>query len=322
MVSNQINQVAVIRVPLTTKFRGLDFREMLIFKGSERWSEFSPFLEYGDLEASAWLKAALEYANRPLPKLLRTEIPINATLPEVEITAIRTVLERFGQFQTVKIKVAGLTSDTSSDLARVTEVFRLYPEAKIRLDANGALSVDQAFAMCQALSQMPIEYFEQPVATIDELAELKARLSQHGIDIKLAADESIRKAADPLQVSLKQAADVALLKVQPLGGITNCLEIANRINLQPVISSALESSVGIANGLVLAGALPELDLDCGLGTASLLATDIVRNPLIPRDGMLPVQEPEIDQAKLSELAGDSARQDYWHRRLDRCLELL
>lgn len=294
----------------------------MIFKGSERYSEFSPFLEYDDQESSNWLQAALEYANQPLSKPLRTEIPINATLPAVKPEQIQQVLERFGAFRSLKIKVAGNETDFDSDIARVRMAAQLYPDAKIRLDANGALSVDAALAMCQQLTGLEIDYFEQPVKTITELLELKQRLSAAGLDVPIAADESIRKASDPLEVSRQQAADIAVLKVQPLGGISSSLAIANSVDLKPVVSSALESSVGIAHGLALAASLPDLSLDCGLGTASLLAADIVKNPLIPQNGMLSISEPEIDQGKLKELAADPARAEFWHQRLDRCLALL
>lgn len=322
MVTNQINQVSVVRLPLNTKFRGLDHREVMIFKGSERFSEFSPFLEYGDQESATWLKAALEYANEPLPDQHRTKIAVNATLPAVRPDLISSVLAPFGTFGTVKIKVGGAGSDLEQDLARVLETNRLFPEAKIRLDANGCFSVAEAVAFSQKITALPIEYFEQPVATIEELVQLRHQLQTAGIELKIAADESIRKAVDPLEVSRLGAADIAVLKVQPLGGIRSALEIARASSLAPVVSSALESSIGIAHGLQLAASLTDLDYACGLATASLLAADVVTEPLIPTNGFLEVTEPVPDQALLKQFAVDAETQANWHQRLDRCLALL
>ena len=322
MRSRQITDVQVIRVPLRSKFRGVTFREALIFKGSERYAEFSPFLEYEDQEASAWLKAALEFANTPLDKPLRNSIEINATLPAVSQADIPKVLANFGSFKTVKIKVAELGQTLEDDLARITAVKRLYPETRIRLDANGGYSVEQTIALLQKIEGTPIEYFEQPVATIEELVTLKLAMESGGLQVKIAADESIRKASDPMLIQKSGAADIAVLKVQPLGGIARSLEIASQMTMEPVVSSALETSLGISQGLFLASQLPKLNYACGLGTVSLLESDLAKNPLIPVDGFLEVQEVELDQAAVAELAADSERTDFWHRRLDRCLELL
>lgn len=322
MRSGQINDVQVIRVPLRSKFRGVTFREALIFKGSERYAEFSPFLDYEDQEASTWLKAAFEFANMPLAKPAREKIEINATLPAVSESDISKVLEPFGSFSTVKIKVAEKGQDLEDDISRILRTNRLYPHSKIRLDANGGFSVDQATALLQKLEHLPIEYFEQPVATIEDLVELRFLMKSRGLSVKIAADELIRKASDPTLVAESGAVDIAVLKVQPLGGIKNSLEIANRMDLEPVVSSALETSLGISQGLFLASQLPNLNYACGLGTVSLLESDIAKNPLIPVNGFLNVQEIELDQEAVSELAVDGERRDFWHRRLDRCLELL
>ncbi len=322
MRSGQITDVQVIRVPLRSKFRGVTFREALLFKGSARYAEFSPFLEYEDQEASVWLKAALEFANSPINKPLRDTIEINATLPAVSEAKIAGVLENFGSFKTVKIKVSETGQNLEDDLARITAVKNLYPEARIRLDANGGYSMEQAIALLQKLDGIPIEYFEQPVSTVEELLELKKVMVSSGLGVKIAADESIRKASDPILVSESGAADIAVLKVQPLGGISRSLEIASQMNMEPVVSSALETSLGISQGLFLASQLPALTYACGLGTVSLLESDIAKNPLIPVNGFLEVQEVELDKAAVAELAVDPERTDFWHRRLDRCLELL
>lgn len=322
MESNQITQVAVVKLPLRSRFRGIQYREALIFKGSERYSEFSPFLEYDDQESSTWLRAALEFANNPLPAALRQLVPINATLPAVRPDQVVKTLEPFGEFGTIKIKVAENGQELDQDLARIAQAHKSFPDASLRLDANGNYSVTQAMTIIKAIAHLPIEYFEQPVSTIKELVELRKQIAAAEIQMKIAADESIRKQSDPLEVAALGAADIAVLKVQPLGGLTRSLEIASESGLTSVVSSALETSIGIAHGLHLAASLPKLDYACGLGTASLLAKDITRNPLIAVNGHLKLTEPEIDAGLVSELAVDSDRRIWWQQRLDRCLELL
>jgi O-succinylbenzoate synthase len=320
--SIQITQVSVVRLPLRSRFRGIEYREALIFKGSRRYSEFSPFLEYGDDEASTWLKAALEFANDPLPIPVRQLIPINATLPAVRPDQVVETLQAFGQFRTIKIKVAEAGQDLDQDLARIAQAHKSFPDASLRLDANGNYSVAQAMKIIKAIAHLPIEYFEQPVASIDELVKLRQQIATAEIQMKIAADESIRKQSDPLQVAVAGAADIAVLKVQPLGGIKRSLAIASESGLESVVSSALESSIGISHGLHLAASLPNLDFDCGLGTASLMAKDISRNPLIAVNGYLELDEPDVDAGLVSELAVESERKIWWQQRLDRCLKLL
>ena len=322
MESIQITQVAVVRLPLRSRFRGIDYREALIFKGSQRYSEFSPFLEYEDDEAATWLRAALEFANSPLPEPKRQLMPINATLPAVRPDQVVETLEAFGQFQTIKIKVAEAGQNLDQDFARIAQAHKSYPDARLRLDANGNYSVAQAMKIIRAIADYPIEYFEQPVASISELVELRTQLAAAEIPMKIAADESIRKQSDPLEVAAAGAADIAVLKVQPLGGITRSLAIASESGLASVVSSALESSIGISHGLHLAASLPNLDYDCGLGTASLLARDITRNPLVAVNGYLGLDEPDVDAGLISELAIDRERRIWWQQRLDRCLKLL
>lgn len=307
----------VVSIPLRTPFRGITHREAVIFEG-ERFAEWSPFLEYEDAEAATWLKAAVSFANEPLPKLNRSEIKTNATLPAVRPDEIQETLEPFGSFETVKIKVAQKGETLEQDLERVREVHRRYPHVKLRLDANGGYSLDQAKILAERLDGLPIEYLEQPLATISELAEFRAWL--HGKYL-IAADESVRKTLDPQAVISAEAADILMLKVQPLGGITESLRVAN-LGLDIVVSSALETSLGIAQGAYLAAALPELKYDCGLGTLNLLAGDIAKDSMVPEDSILDVRVPEIDHALLEQFAAASDRVDWWHQRFERCLELL
>ena len=245
---------------MRTKFRGLTHREAVIFK-AERWSEFSPFPEYSDQEASQWLKAALSFANDQLPEIKREEIKVNATLPAVDVSEIESVLSRFGKFETVKIKVAEKGESIAQDLERIREVSRLYPNAKLRLDANGGYSVEQALEIAEKLDQFNIEYLEQPVSTVEEMASIRAELNGRYL---ICADELIRKAHDPMAVAEAGATDLVMLKAQPLGGVAAALELSRQIGLRSVVSSAIETSVGLAMGVHLACSLDELEFDCAL----------------------------------------------------------
>jgi o-succinylbenzoate synthase len=302
---------------MRTKFRGLQNREALLFKG-ERWAEFSPFLEYSDQESVTWLKAAIAFANDELPPLKRDQIRVNATLPAVESAEVAAVLSRFEGFETVKVKVAEKGQSLVDDLARVREVARLYPNAKLRLDANGGYSMDQALQLVRQLDGINIEYLEQPVATIEEMAQLKTELSG---SIKICADELIRKSNDPLEVARAEAADLVMLKAQPLGGIAASLEIANSIGLECVVSSAIETSVGISMGTYLACALDDLNYDCGLGTINLLAGDVAHNQA-PKNSILEPKLVEVDRDLLEKYRASPERQQFWNDRVRRCLELL
>lgn len=308
----------MVSIPMRTRFRGLTNREAVIFK-AERWSEFSPFPEYSDQEASQWLKAALSFANDQLPELKREEIKVNATLPAVAVSEIESVLNRFGKFDTVKIKVAEKGESIAQDLERIREVSRLYPNAKLRLDANGGYSVEQALEIAEKLTGFNIEYLEQPVQSIEEMANLRAELNGRYL---ICADELIRKSSDPLAVAEAGAADLVMLKAQPLGGVSAALKLSSQIGLRSVVSSAIETSVGLAMGVHLACALDELEFDCGLGTANLLAADIAKNPVIPVDSILRPNTVEVDLDLLEKYSASPDRQEFWRNRVARCLELL
>ncbi|SCX02492.1 o-succinylbenzoate synthase [Candidatus Aquiluna sp. UB-MaderosW2red] len=322
MPQDLITDIAVVRIPMLTTFRGLAFREMLIFRGSERFSEFSPFLEYEDQESAIWLKSSLSWANDPLPKAIRSKIPINATLPAVSADQVERVLQGFGDFESVKIKVAETGQDFSQDLERIHKVRELYPTAKFRIDANGGYSVAQALELAKLMAGSNLEYLEQPVATIPEMVELHDLIAKADLEVKIAADESIRKAQDPLEVARLGACDIAVIKVAPMGGVEKALEIANKSGLEIVVSSALESSIGIAQGLALAASIPTLNYPCGLGTLNLMAGDIVKNPLRTQNGFLEFDVPEIDSEMLEKYRAPKDREEFWIKRLERCLELL
>jgi len=314
----------VVSLPMRTRFRGITDREAMIFEGPNGFTEWAPFVEYGDEEASVWLAAALEFGWGAEPKLHRERIGINATLPAVAPDQVEKALTPFGTFRTVKIKVAEPGQDLGHDLARVIQVWQSYPEARIRLDANGGYSVDQAIAIAAMMLEngITLDYFEQPCATIGELAELRVKLRRYSDSIKIAADESVRKASDPLAVAQAGAADILVLKAAPLGGISRALAVAAEAGLPTVISSALDTSVGISMGLHLAAALHELEFDCGLGTAAMFIGDVTREPLIAKDGYLDVRRVEVDSAKLEVFAAEDHRGDWWIERLERCYRLL
>jgi O-succinylbenzoate synthase len=314
----------VVSLPLRTKFRGVVDREVLLFEGPNGWAEWSPFLEYPDEEAAVWLSAAIEFAYGSMPTLHRDRIAVNATLPAVAADQVETVLARFGTFSTVKIKVAEPGQTPGQDVDRIIAVRKLYPEAKIRLDANGGWSPELSFSFIKALAGQGIEleYLEQPCKTIDEMARLRQMIADSSFNVLIAADESVRKASDPMAVVEAEAADILVLKAAPLGGLNRSLEIARGAGLPVVVSSALDSSVGISMGAHLAAALPELNFDSGLGTASLLAGDVTRQPLVPVDGFIDVRRVEIDQQKLDIFEAEDHRIDWWVDRLDRAFKHL
>lgn len=314
----------VVSLPLRTKFRGVVDREVMLFEGPNGWAEWSPFLEYPDDEAAVWLSAAIEFAYGKTPALVRDRIAVNATLPAVAPDQVETVLARFGAFSTVKIKVAEPGQTPGQDVDRIVAVRKLYPEAKIRLDANGGWTPELSFSFIKALAGQGIEleYLEQPCKTIDELARLRQMIAESSFNVPVAADESVRKASDPMLVVEAEAADILVLKVAPLGGISRALEIARGAGLPVVVSSALDSSVGISMGAHLAAALPDLRFDCGLGTAALLAGDVTREPLRPVDGFIDVRRVEIDQQKLDIFEAEDHRIDWWVDRLDRAFKHL
>lgn len=311
----------VVSLPLRVKFRGVLEREIMLFEGPKGWTEWSPFIEYNDEEAATWLSAAIEFGwgEVDAPKVDR--VRVNATLPAVTPERVKPVLERFGSFDTVKIKVAEPGQSAADDLARIVAVTENYPDVKIRLDANGGFEVDAAAQLVENLSAKGIEldYFEQPVRTIAELAEARIRLNRLGV--KVAADESVRKVSDPLAVAQAGAADRLILKVAPLGGITAAKHIADEAGLPWTVSSALDSSIGISMGAHLA-AYNEEGIAHGLGTVSLLAGDVCDRPLTAQDGWLEVKRVAPSSSRLEVFKADDHREDWWFERLERCYRLL
>lgn len=316
-LSDLLATARVVALPLVTRFRGIHVREALLLEGPQGWTEFSPFAEYDDVEASAWLAAAIDYGWNAPPPALRDRIAVNATVPAVDPDSVSAVLARFPGCRTAKVKVAGGDETLEQEIARVRAVREaLGPEGRVRLDANGGWNVDEAEHAIHAMAPFDLEYVEQPCQTVEELAEIRRRTKYMGIPI--AADESVRRADDPLAVAAAGAADLLVIKAQPLGGIRRALDIVARAGLPVVVSSALDTSVGLAMGAQLAASVPELDYDCGLGTAALLAADVTRDPLVPRDGAIDVRRIDPDPALLDRYAADAERTAWWLARLERC----
>ena len=302
----------VFSIPLRTRFRGITVREGVLLRGAGGWGEWSPFLEYDDATARPWLACAEEAAVGDWPAPLRDVVPVNVTVPACDPDRARAIV-RAGGCTTAKVKVAERGQVLADDIARLEAVRdALGPAGLVRIDANGAWDVDGAVGAIRALDRAAggLEYVEQPCAGVEELALVRRR-----VEVPIAADESIRRAADPYRVRDLEAADVAVLKVQPLGGVRACLRIAEDIGLPVVVSSAVESSAGIAAGVALAAALPELPHACGLATVQLLADDVAADPLLPVDGLLPVRPAVVDDAALARVAAGPDRVAHWRRRL-------
>jgi O-succinylbenzoate synthase len=303
-----LDSLRVVNLPTKTNFRGINHREVALFQGPQGWAEFSPFLEYSDEESARWLACAIEAATQAPPALYRSSIAVNATLPALNgESEIAQILAAFPGCTIIKIKVG---TNEEEDLARIAMVRKLSPQAKIRIDVNGLWSVDQASKFLERCGE--IEYVEQPCASVEELRELKSR-----VDVKIVGDEILRKSTNPFEVDLQGAIDIVMLKVQPLGGIKRAHALAAHHKLPVVVSSALESAIGINYGLTLAASFQELSFDCGLATGSLLARNVAELPIV--DGKMQITrfEPNFDGLETS-----ADRFEWWKNRIMRTAELL
>ena len=309
-----LDTLRVIALPMKTKFRGITVREVALIKGEYGWAEFSPFLEYDDAESAPWLASAIEAATQSRPKHFRTSIAVNGTIPATnDEKVVDDLVASYPGVKTYKVKVG---DNLTEDIPRLARIRSLGRQVNIRIDVNGLWSVEQALTNLYAFYENvgPFEYVEQPCATLDELRELKSKIR---IPLKIAVDEVIRKSADPFALDLQGAADIVMLKVQPLGGIKRSHAIAEHHKLPVVVSSALESAVGINYGLTLAASFEEMNFDCGLGTGSLLAADVAQLPIV--DGKIEISEFE---PQLDGLAVASDRFEWWKNRIMRTAELL
>lgn len=303
---------------MTVTFRGVGHREGMLLHGPSGVGEFSPFWDYPVEESVSWLAAAIEAADLGFPPPVRDRVPVNCTVPAVAPEQAAAIVTGSHGCTTAKVKVAETGQSLDDDVARVFAVRdAMGPHARIRVDANGGWDVEQAVHAIARLDEVGLEYVEQPVATVEGLAAVRRR-----VEVPIAADESIRRVADPLRVSRLGAADIAVLKVQPLGGVRACLRLAEQIDMPVVVSSALESSVGIAAGVALAAALPELPYACGLATTLLLSHDLSASPLTAVDGLLTVRRAAPDAELVDRARPDRTTVSRWRERLTACLGVL
>ena len=309
-----LESLRVVALPMKTKFRGVTVREVALIQGEYGWGEFSPFLEYDDAESAPWLACAIEAATQPRPKLFRNSVAVNGTIPATNDKKVMDdLVASYPGVKTYKVKVG---DNLSEDIVRLARIRSLGRTVNIRIDVNCLWSVEQALTNLYAFYENvgPFEYVEQPCATLDELRELKSKIR---IPLKIAVDEVIRKTADPFALDLHGAADIVMLKVQPLGGIKRAHAIAEHHNLPVVVSSALESAVGMNYGLTLAASFEEMNFDCGLGTGSLLAKNVAQLPIV--DGKIAISDvvPNLEGLDVS-----ADRYQWWKNRIMRTAELL
>jgi O-succinylbenzoate synthase len=305
-------KLQVVSIPVKANFRGINFREIALFEGPAGWSEFSPFIEYSNKESSTWLKAAIEGATKEPPKPIRDQVEINATLPNVKVSEVKELLAGFNGCNTIKIKI----NDFETDQALLIECLKEIPKAKFRLDVNGGWALEEAIANVQSYEKAfgsLIEYIEQPCTDFADLNSLR-----NSTGIKIAVDESIRKYLAGDLTKIKEVADIAIIKWAPTGGFVAALEVIEKIGLPVVISSALDSSVGISHGLSLAEAVPNLYGACGLGTVCLFEGDVTSNPLMPINGI--IKNRKVIPDRIEEFKAESGRQKWWQDRANAVYE--
>ena len=309
-----LESMRVIALPTKTNFRGINVREVALFQGEYGWGEFSPFLEYDYQECAPWLMCAIEAATKPRPQLYRNSVRVNGTIPATnDKSVVKSLVETYQGVKTFKVKVG---DNLGEDIVRLAQIRSLGRDIKIRIDVNGLWSVQDALTNLYAFYEEvgPFEYVEQPCATLEELRELKASIH---IPLKIAVDEAIRKAKDPFAIDLSGAADLVMLKVQPLGGIARAHQLAEHHKLPVVVSSALESAVGINYGLQLAASFPEMNFDCGLGTGSLLRADVASLPIVNGEIEITEVEPDFNGYEVA-----PERYEWWKNRVMKTAELM
>lgn len=309
-------------ISLHREFRGVTVREGVLIHGPSGWGEFAPFDDYGDEYCGRWLASALEAAFGNWPKAKRASVNVNAIIPAVS-AEVASVLVRDAVINdgctTIKVKVTG---DLPADEARICATRDALDAAlgrgvgRIRIDANACWSRQDAVTALKHLAVYGLEYVEQPVESNEDLRAVHA-----AIDVPIAVDESIRKNKN-LDASamreLIEIADIAIIKPAPVGGVWRAVEIAELVKLPVVVSNGMESSVGLCSALALAAAL-DIDRACGLGTGKLLATDLIAEPLVPRQGSMKVQRvvPDPEALAAARALLDPARVKFWHARLER-----
>ncbi len=306
-----------ISIPMKYRFRRTERRDAVLIKGPSGWGEFSPFPDYPPKVTTRWLAATLELACGRVPEPGRDEIAVNVTVPAVDPETARSLVLASGA-STAKVKIGDPDDDDAAERDRLQAVREaLGPTGRLRVDVNAAWDLETAVDRLEKLAVFDLEYVEQPVASVEDMQLLRQRIS-----IPLAADELIRQSPRPLEVIGAGAADVMILKVQPMGGVSRVLDLAEKSPVPVVISSALETSVGMYGGLLAASLLEDSDYACGLGTVSLLDGDPTTAPLIPERGLLKVRRPEPDPELLKRYRPDRGRAAELLRRVRAAAEML
>lgn len=319
-LTDLLSDAHVVALPMRVRFRGITTREALVLRGPQGWTEFSPFVEYADTEAAAWLRGTIDFGwTEHVPAA--QSVPVNATVPAVAPGAVEGLLARYPGCTTAKVKVAEPGTTVEDDVARVAEVRRVMgADAAVRIDANGLWSVDEAVVALERLAPFDLQYAEQPCRTVDELAELRRRIA--GLGVRIAADESVRKASDPLAVARAGAADVLVVKAQPLGGVTAARRVIADAGLPCVVSSALDTSVGLGMGAFLAAAAMTPGYAAGLGTAAMFLGDVTSDPVLPTNGRIGVRRVDVSPTLLARFAASPERTAWWRARVERVHALL
>jgi O-succinylbenzoate synthase len=308
------NDLTIVAIPTRTNFRGVTVREAALFRGTAGWSEFSPFIEYSDEESEQWLYASLEGAYVPWPESKRSSIGINATLPKVNVDRVPEILGRFPGAKTVKIKI----DDFEIDSELVEAALDFNADIKIRFDVNGGWNLETALLNLYNYNLRfgkVFEYIEQPCLAIDDLRKLKAE-----IPMKIAIDESIRRAVTSNFENVKEYADIAIIKWAPSGGITRANKLISKIGLPVVVSSALDTGIGISHGLALAANQSELNFDCGLATLSLFESDVVTPAIEITDGTIALNRTSPDEKLVAKYLAPAERRLWWQNRIERIWE--
>ncbi|MEX2586615.1 MAG: o-succinylbenzoate synthase [Actinomycetota bacterium] len=280
------------RVPLKAPFRGVSERSGALVSGPRGWGEFSPFPGYSDREVDRCLASAVACARDPLPRAVRRRVAVHATVGAVPAQQAARLVQASG-CAAAKVKVG-----EGDDYSRVEAVRQaLGPQGLIMVDANGAWTLEEAERAIRRLGPLEVGLVEQPVATLQDMVKLR-----RSVQVPLAADELVTSPEAARRIAAAEAADVLVVKVQSLGGVDRSMRTVQACGLPAIVSNLIETSVGIWAGLALAAALDDLPYTCGLGTAGMLAGDLVAASLIPVDGWLAVERPEVDPARLREFA--------------------
>ena len=213
-------------------------------------------------------------------------VGVNATVAEESLEgAVTAAVEAVGRgFGTLKLKVG--SPNIESDVALVGEVRgAVGPHMGLRLDANGAWCPEQAVEAIRRVEHLGIEYVEQPVMGVDALAEVRSATR-----VPVAADEMVTGFDAAAELLTRKAVDVVVVKAARVGGLRQAVRIirhAAREGIPAVVTTALESGVGVAAALHLA-ALARTEVAHGLATAEMLASDLLVLPLLPDRGVLVV----------------------------------